>query len=163
MKKDLHTLTDSKMSRSCQDVKLEHPSATSGTYTIDPNLGSPEDAIKTYCNFERDTPVTCIHNTTTFSQVNYLHLLHTQISQSIQLPCGADGPFRLTPFDSDDDVEVKLSKSKDMNVVLSNCNPFSMMREVEFSSGNSVQKTLPFVQPVRFHYQDYFFKDICFN
>lgn len=94
MQKDLHEVSNSKMARSCLDVKLEHPAATSGTYTIDPNLGSSEDAIKSYCNFEKATPQTCVHNTTTFSQVNYLHLLHTHVSQSIQLPCGADGPFR---------------------------------------------------------------------
>jgi hypothetical protein len=40
---------------------------------------------------------------------------------------------------------------------------FSMMREVEFSTENNVQKLLPFVQPIRHHYQEYFFKDICFN
>ena len=34
---------------------------------------------------------------------------------------------RLSPFDDDADVEVKLSKSKDMNVVLSNCNPVSFV------------------------------------
>lgn len=163
MQKDLKVLSAARVARSCQDVKLEHPAATSGTYTIDPNLGSIDDSIKTYCNFEKKIASTCVHNTTSFSQVSYLHLLHTEVSQTIQLPCGAQGPFRLTPFDDDDDVEVKLSKSKDMNVVLSLCNPFSMMREVEFSSSNSVQKVLPFVQPIRHHYQNYFFKDICFN
>lgn len=94
MQKDLNVVSDAKIARSCQDVKLEHPAATSGTYTIDPNLGSSEDSVKGYCNFEKKRPLTCVHNTTTFSQVNYLHLLHTEVSQSIQLPCSAQGPFR---------------------------------------------------------------------
>lgn len=163
MQKDMKEISETKVARSCQDIKLEHPAATSGTYTIDPNLGSSLDAIKTYCDFEKKSAHTCVKNATSFTQINYLHLLHTEVSQSIRLPCTAQGPFRLTPFDEDDDAEVKLTKSKDMNVVLSNCNPFSMMREVEFKSSNTVKKTLPFVQPVRYNYQDYFFQDICFN
>lgn len=35
----------------------------------------------------------------------------------------------LTPFDDDNEVEVKLSKSKDMDVVVSNCNPVSHGRD----------------------------------
>ena len=94
MQKELHTVSNVKIARSCVDIKLEDPAAASGTYTIDPNLGSTEDSIKTYCNFDKDVAETCVYNTTSFSQVNYLHLLHTKISQSIQLPCAAQGPFR---------------------------------------------------------------------
>ncbi len=94
MQKKLKDIADAKIARSCQDIQLEHPAATSGTYTIDPNLGSSEDAVKSYCNFEKKRPQTCVHNTTSFSQVNYLHLLHTQVSQSIDIPCLARGPFR---------------------------------------------------------------------
>lgn len=94
MQKDLKVFTAEKVARSCQDIKLEHPAATSGTYTIDPNLGSSKDAIKSYCNFEKKVPQTCVQNATVFSQLNYLHVLHTEVSQSIQLPCTAQGPFR---------------------------------------------------------------------
>lgn len=94
MQKDIQKVTSSKLARSCVDVKLEDPTAASGHYTIDPNLGSTEDAVKGYCDFGKETPLTCVHNNTVFSQLNYLHLLHTKVSQSIQLPCTAQGPFR---------------------------------------------------------------------
>lgn len=93
MQKDLEVLTASKLSRSCQDIRLEHPAATSGTYTIDPNQGSPKDAIKTYCTFSSSSQ-TCVSNSTLHSQLSYLNLLHTEVSQTIQLPCSAQGPFR---------------------------------------------------------------------
>lgn len=47
--------------------------------------------------------------------------------------------YRLTPFDEDDDVEVKLSKSKDMNVVLSNCNPVSYCSSLKQGGVNSLK------------------------
>lgn len=34
-----------------------------------------------------------LQNETATSQLGYLHLLHTRISQTIHLPCGAKGPF----------------------------------------------------------------------
>ena len=94
MEKDLKGLLTSKPLRSCVDVYLEHPGATSGTYTIDPNLGHQADAVKTYCDFSGEVPLTCVHNSTVSSQINYLHLLHTHVSQSIKLPCFSQGPFR---------------------------------------------------------------------
>ena len=39
---------------------------------------------------------------------------------------------------------------------------FNMLREVEFSSTNSAQQLLPVTQPIRFHFEDYHFQDICF-
>ncbi|KAI1237020.1 hypothetical protein IHE44_0014273 [Lamprotornis superbus] len=44
--------------RTCDDLKLCHPSKRSGEYWIDPNQGCVEDAIKVYCNME--TGETCI-------------------------------------------------------------------------------------------------------
>ena len=96
MEKDLKDVLSIKPIRSCVDVHLEHPGSTSGTYTIDPNLGLSLDAVKGYCDFSGSSPMTCVHNTTEFSQVNYLHLLHNHVSQSIQLPCFSQGPFRYT-------------------------------------------------------------------
>ena len=46
--------------------------------------------------------------------------------QNFKVVCFVLDCFRLTPFDEDDDAEVKLTKSKDMKVVLSNCNPVSL-------------------------------------
>ena len=94
MEKDLKEVLSSKPLRSCLDVHLENPSSTSGTYTIDPNLGLPLDAVKSYCDFSGAAPVTCVQNSTSFSQINYLHMLHTSVRQSIQLPCSSEGPFR---------------------------------------------------------------------
>lgn len=94
MQKDIEAITASKIFRSCQDIRLEHPAATSGHYTIDPNQGSSKDAIKTYCTFDSRSAQTCVSNSTLYSQLSYLNLLHTQVSQTIQLPCSAQGPFR---------------------------------------------------------------------
>ena len=94
MEKDLKEVLSSKPVRSCVDVHLEHPGATSGTYTIDPNLGLALDAVKGYCDFSAAKPMTCVQNSTEFSQINYLHMLHSHVTQSVQLPCSSEGPFR---------------------------------------------------------------------
>lgn len=72
--------SEERPARSCYDLKLEMPQAKSGTYVtntlelcyviystmyvgmyfIDPNLGSPEDGIKTYCNFDSSLTYTCV-------------------------------------------------------------------------------------------------------
>jgi len=162
LESELKKIGSERPSRSCQDVKLEQPGASSGTFTLDPNLGSSLDALKTYCDFDHGAPRTCVKNSTSSSQLGYLHLLHTNVLQTIHLPCNAEGPFRLTPFDEDDMVDISLTKNKNLDVAVSSCNPFNMLREVEFSSTNSAQQLLPFTQPIRFHFEDYHFQDICF-
>ena len=72
--------SEDRPARSCYDLKLEMPSAESGEctitihlertaslsliltgmYFIDPNLGSPLDSIKTYCNFATSLTYTCV-------------------------------------------------------------------------------------------------------
>ena len=94
MHDEVREVAESRPARSCQDIKLEQPYAHSGTYTIDPNLGSRGDAIKSYCDFDAANTQTCVTNGTSFAQINYLHLLHTHSLQNIQLPCSAQGPFR---------------------------------------------------------------------
>ena len=94
MEKDLKELLSNKPVRSCVDIHLERPTSTSGTYMIDPNLGVSLDAVKGYCDFSGTAPKTCVQNSTDFSQISYLHMLHTRVSQSIQLPCSTEGPFR---------------------------------------------------------------------
>ena len=75
---------------------MELPTATNGNYEIDPNLGSPLDFVKSYCDFDSpDRPRTCVDNSTTDSQLMHLHLLHTQVVQSVHLPCSVLGPLRL--------------------------------------------------------------------
>ena len=88
----------------------------------------------------------------------------------------------MAPFDSDDDIEVKLTKTKELDVSLSKCNPvrpnnyavacfthgmiviiqFTMLREVSFEAENVNGELLPFTQPIRINSQDYHFKEICF-
>ena len=85
------SLTNGKTVRSCQDVQLEHPESTSGPYTIDPNMGSPADAFKAHCDFGEGVAKTCVDNTTASVQLSFLHLLHTKVHQSIQLPCSSKG------------------------------------------------------------------------
>ncbi len=94
MENELKKVHSDRPARSCVDIKLEEPYANSGTYTIDPNLGPSVDAIKTYCDFSLASSKTCVDNSTTDGQLNYLHLLHTHVAQTIQLPCTVDGPFR---------------------------------------------------------------------
>ncbi len=162
MAKELQELSSLKPARSCRDVQLEKPDASSGTFTVDPNVGSSLDSVKAYCRFEGEQATTCVQNSTTFSQINHLHLLHTRASQTIQLPCSLKGPLRcvcvcvcvcvgrwgafllgvfsqyetiykimfcwsysLTPFDSDNSVDVPFSKKGSLDVVVSKCNSVS--------------------------------------
>jgi len=70
MQKDLESLSSTKLYRSCEDIRLDHPGATSGTYTIDPNQGSQKDAIKTYCTFGgHGLSQTCVSNSTLAAQL----------------------------------------------------------------------------------------------
>lgn len=94
IQEELKKLSSERPARSCIDVMLENPHASSGMYDVDPNLGSSLDAIKSYCDFDADEPMTCVENSTQTTQLTYLHLLHTHIKQTIQLPCTAEGPFR---------------------------------------------------------------------
>lgn len=45
--------------RSCRDIQLDHPNSPSGEYTIDPNEGCSSDAVKVYCDFEKQA--TCVN------------------------------------------------------------------------------------------------------
>merc|ERR1719422_377431 len=44
--------------KTCRDLHAAHPDKTSGEYWIDPNSGTPKDAILVYCDME--TKATCI-------------------------------------------------------------------------------------------------------
>merc|ERR1719357_1521482 len=52
--------------KSCQEIKLNHPTKPSGTYWIDPNGNNVKDAIMVECNME--TGASCIHAKPTTSQ-----------------------------------------------------------------------------------------------
>jgi collagen type II alpha len=52
--------------KSCQEIKLNHPTKPSGTYWIDPNGNDAKDAIMVECNME--TGASCIHAKPTTSQ-----------------------------------------------------------------------------------------------
>ena len=51
--------TQKSPARMCRDLRMCHPEWKSGSYWVDPNQGSPLDAIKVHCNME--TGETCIH------------------------------------------------------------------------------------------------------
>ena len=95
LQQEIENLRTYRPARTCLDVHLEDPAATSGNYDIDPNLGSPKDALKSFCDFNGISPKTCVDNSTSDSQLMYLHLLHTQVAQIIHLPCSVQGPLRL--------------------------------------------------------------------
>ena len=94
MQNELKNVESKRPQRSCRDVRLDQPTALSGMYTIDPNLGSSRDAVKTYCDFDEAAQRTCVGNSTAVSQISFLHLLHTHVAETIQLPCASEGPFR---------------------------------------------------------------------
>lgn len=148
-----------KLPRTCYDLKVKNSRRPSGHYTVDPNMGSAKDAIKSYCDFEGKVAKTCVKNTTSDSQIGFLHMLHSSSSQSINLPCGAQGPFRLQPYDNDYEVDVAVKSGDMLDVSVSGCSPFSMLREIEFSSSGSM---LPFTQPIHISYSEYHFNDVCF-
>jgi len=50
--------TQKSPARMCRDLRMCHPEWKSGTYWVDPNQGSPLDAIKVFCNME--TGETCV-------------------------------------------------------------------------------------------------------
>lgn len=52
MEEDLKKMSSEHPVRTCNDIKLEKPFASSGFFTVDPNLGSSKDSIKTYCDFD---------------------------------------------------------------------------------------------------------------
>ena len=56
MESELKKIGSEHPARSCKDIKLEQPKASSGTFTIDPNLGSSLDSVKTYCDFDNGAP-----------------------------------------------------------------------------------------------------------
>ena len=100
LQEEIEKLHAQRPARTCQDVLLEQPAASSGNYNIDPNLGSSQDAVKSFCDFDGLSPKTCVDNSTSDSQLKYLHLLHTQVAQSIHLPCSLQGPFRLASLNN---------------------------------------------------------------
>lgn len=51
--------TQKSPARMCRDLRMCHPEWKSGTYWVDPNQGSPLDAIKVFCNME--TGETCVN------------------------------------------------------------------------------------------------------
>ncbi|XP_061837042.1 collagen alpha-1(II) chain-like [Nerophis lumbriciformis] len=53
--------TKERPATTCQELLLCHPEYTSGTYYIDPNQGSPADALLAYCIFSSTPTQTCLH------------------------------------------------------------------------------------------------------
>ncbi|CDQ81636.1 unnamed protein product [Oncorhynchus mykiss] len=51
--------TQKNPARMCRDIRMCHPEWKSGQYWVDPNQGSPLDAVQVFCNME--TGETCIY------------------------------------------------------------------------------------------------------
>ncbi|XP_034047688.1 collagen alpha-2(V) chain [Thalassophryne amazonica] len=45
----------------CMELRLCHPEYSSGMYYLDPNQGSPADALMAYCSFSAMSTQTCLH------------------------------------------------------------------------------------------------------
>lgn len=92
--------TQKSPTRMCRDLKMSHPEWKSGTYWVDPNQGSPLDAIKVHCNME--TGETCVHPSQTsvpmknwYLSKNIREKKHVWFSESMtggfQFQYGSDG------------------------------------------------------------------------
>jgi len=46
--------------KTCKDIQMCFPEATTGEYWLDPNGGNTNDKIKVICNFNADTVETCV-------------------------------------------------------------------------------------------------------
>lgn len=66
--------------KSCKEIQMCFPEATSGNYWLDPNEGSKHDAVAVHCNFDRVDGVveTCVAPTTTFDIKNMKTIKPTQ-------------------------------------------------------------------------------------
>jgi collagen type II alpha len=103
--------------KTCKDLNMAHPDKPSGEYWIDPNSGTPKDAILVYCDM--DTKSTCIMPKPTISdevthvteeretwftdiptnggfsftykadsnQISFLQMLSTKASQNVTYHC----------------------------------------------------------------------------
>lgn len=96
--------------RMCHDLKMCHPDWKSGVYWIDPNQGTPDDAIKVFCNME--TGETCVNpSVATVPQKNWYttknpRKKHVWFSQSMS------GGFQFdygNPGSDPDDVDIQFS------------------------------------------------------
>jgi len=52
--------------KSCKDIQMCFPDATTGEYWIDPNGGQIDDKVKVLCNFTTDRVETCVQPTSEF-------------------------------------------------------------------------------------------------
>jgi len=55
--------------KSCKDIQMCFPEATTGEYWIDPNGGQIDDKVKVLCNFTADRVETCVQPTAEFDIV----------------------------------------------------------------------------------------------
>ena len=49
---------------------MQHPEYSNGEYTIDPNMGSTKDSLKSFCEFKSSTIRTCVR----VSQIMDVHV-----------------------------------------------------------------------------------------
>jgi len=56
--------------KSCKDIQMCFPEATTGEFWIDPNGGQIDDKVKVHCNFTADRVETCIQAVTEFDIMN---------------------------------------------------------------------------------------------
>jgi len=67
--------------RSCKDIQMCFPEATTGEYWIDPNGGQIDDKVKVFCNFTADRVETCVTPTAQFDIVKMSDFKNNDFSQ----------------------------------------------------------------------------------
>jgi collagen type I/II/III/V/XI/XXIV/XXVII alpha len=55
--------------KSCKDIQMCFPEATSGEYWLDPNGGQIDDKVKVTCDFKGDVVETCVQPTSVFDVI----------------------------------------------------------------------------------------------
>jgi hypothetical protein len=67
--------------KSCKDIQMCFPEATTGEFWLDPNGGQTDDKVKVHCNFNGDTIETCIQPMTTFEIIEMEEFKKTDLTQ----------------------------------------------------------------------------------
>jgi len=67
--------------KSCKDIQMCFPEATSGEYWLDPNGGQSDDKVKVVCNFTADRVETCVQPAAQFDIVTMAEFKSNDFTQ----------------------------------------------------------------------------------
>ncbi|CAH3131049.1 collagen alpha-1(II) chain-like [Pocillopora damicornis] len=152
--------------RSCREIKLDHPESKSGEYTIDPNEGCSSDAVKVYCDFEKNA--TCVNPKKTkivvdanetgpgqwtnedepieyklnSVQMTYLRLLSKSAFQEMSYSCANSHKSCMVDLKGDNEMVVNNLEKIDLDVTETSDNGNKKMK-IEVSTAQ--QNNLPIV------------------